>query len=303
MNNSKNRAAFFKLFFLLLLLVPFMGCGTTRALVDKVTPGSKDLYKRVMVFPFVNDAGLEEGISAEVNRDFLELLQKYSRIRLVEPPESSLVSQRFRSLVKEGVALEPAALEAFQGMGINAIVFGIIQPFEVSTQRTGIWPFRRNKAEYEISLVVGVIDVADTTLMLTNQEKGSKSYDFDDVYGANDAELRLEVAEKYISKMVKAQAQAVGKTLEGERWKGRILAMENGAYKINAGSDVGLQPGHRFEVFTTGETIVAKGGRRLAILGKKVGELRTTSVGEQESLAEPVKEGRFEVGQNVRSRP
>jgi hypothetical protein len=56
-------------------------------------------------------------------------------------------------------------------------------------------------------------------------------------------------------------------------------------------------------VFTTGETIVAKGGRRLAILGKKVGELRAASVGEHESTAEPVKEGRFEAGQVIRSRP
>lgn len=303
MNTSKNRAAFFKLLFLLLTLGPFIGCGTTRALVGMVTPGSKDLYKRVLVFPLANDAGLREDMAGQIGRDFVELLRKSARIRLVEAGETSADPQKFKSDVREGVMLSPAAVEAAQRMGINAVVFGIIQPFEVSTRKSGIWPFRKSKAEYEISLVVSVIDVADTTLLLTHYEKGSERYDFDDVYGGDDGELRLEIAEKHMPKLVKAQARAVGKAIESEPWKGRILATEDGALKINAGSDVGLQPGHRFEVFASGETIVAKGGRKLAILGKKVGEIRATTVGDRESMAEPVKAGQFEAGQIIRSRP
>ena len=71
---------------------------------------------------------------------------------------------------------------------------------------------------------------------------------------------------------------------------------------INAGSEVGVEPGQEFNVFAEGETITCNDGKSLKILGKKLGKIKVTSIMEKHSLAVPVGKGEFLEGQIVRER-
>ena len=72
--------------------------------------------------------------------------------------------------------------------------------------------------------------------------------------------------------------------------------------RINAGRDVGLAPGHRFDVFAPGETVTAKGGRNIAILGEKIGVIEAATVEETEATVVPVSGENFRAGLIIRSR-
>jgi hypothetical protein len=86
-----------------------------------------------------------------------------------------------------------------------------------------------------------------------------------------------------------------------EPWTGQILSVENGMIKINGGEDVGVRPDQLFTVFARGESITCRVGRSFDILGKKIGEIKTTSIMEKHSLAVPVAKGSFLAGQTVRT--
>lgn len=285
-----------------LAVLSIIGCGTTRAVVDMVTPGKKDIKKRVMVFPLINHAGFGKASENRINEEFMERLRQPDDFVFQEPFESGPSSKKGES-VRFGILLEPEVMARAQGMGLNAAIIGVIQPFEVTVKRSGIWPFRKNKANYEISVAISIVDITDTTLLFTDQESRHIRLDADDVDDRTLGDLRAEAAEDDMPKILKSLAKNVIKALRKERWRGRVLEVLDGRLRINAGMDVGLEPGHRFEVFARGEPITAQGGRIIAVMGEKVGEIRTETVGDTESTAVPVSEGNYEAGQIIRSRP
>jgi hypothetical protein len=99
------------------------------------------------------------------------------------------------------------------------------------------------------------------------------------------------------------EAAVVAGRVEGEPWTGRILAVDNNTITINAGEDVGLQPGYRFEVFAWGESIPSNSGTSFDLLGKKIGEIEAASIMEKDSSAITVEGGPFLADQVIRLVP
>ena len=296
----KHRIQYLFYLALTLLIMSVMGCGATRALVDKVTPGQKDLKKRLMVFPLIDDAGFGPKATARFNREFLDRFAESPYLVLQEPFETGMVAKRDKS-IRFGVALDAEAVARAQAMGINWALVGIIQPFEMTTMRTGIWPFRGNKADYEVSVAVTVVDITNTTLLLTRQDSRNIRFDAEEVDSRTEDIIREEASEKDIPKILKKQAKAVIKALRKKRWKGKIVQVTDHGIRINAGRDVGLEPGHRFEVFAPGETVTAKGGRNIAILGERIGQIEAATIEEKEATATPVSGENFRAGLIIRS--
>jgi hypothetical protein len=98
-------------------------------------------------------------------------------------------------------------------------------------------------------------------------------------------------------------AEIVARELHRQPWTGSILAVENNAIMINAGKEVGLDPGKLFEVFAPGKPIPSGSQRTIFLLGEKIGMIKVNSVMEAHALAEPVSGGPFEPKQFVRFRP
>ncbi|MBW1819586.1 MAG: hypothetical protein JRJ60_20790, partial [Deltaproteobacteria bacterium] len=270
-------------------------------LVDKVTPGQKDLKKRLMVFPLIDDAGFGPQTTARFNRAFLDRLAQSPYVVLQEPLDTGPSVGRGKS-IRFGAVLDAETVARTQAMGINWALIGIIQPFEMTNKRTGIWPFRGNKADYEVSVAITVVDITNTTLLLTRQESRSIRFDSEEVDQRTEQIVREEAIAEDMPKILKKQAKAVIKALRKNRWKGKIVQVTEKTMRINAGRDVGLKPGHRFDVFAPGETVTAKGGRNLAILGERVGQIEAASVEETEATAIPVSGENFRAGLIIRSR-
>ena len=186
---------------------------------------------------------------------------------------------------------------------MNVVITVVISPFETRSKKTGIWPFRGTKTEFEVSMVVNALDVTNGTLFLTNLESERVRAQVEgDFLVLEGKEPRIDEAalDKALPKIVKAQASAIADALQDHPWSGRILSADKEGVMISAGHDIGLKPESVFEVFARGEPIQSASGRSLFLLGPKVGEIKTVEIMETYAAAVPLGEARFNAGQVIR---
>jgi len=301
---------------LLLSLVFWAGCGTTKRLYSKARPGvNSGLKKRILLLPFMDQAGVGAVRVREMKTRFISLLNKDKEFLVTEGSQQAISTARIKSPVF-GIAVDPEQVKKAREMGMNALVTVVLPPYELYAKKAGIWPFRRIKRKLEIAVVVNAFDVTNGTLFLTKLESRKirlPNLDEMDLEALEPSayEKRLEkqfdkseIDEKKLAKalkqIVKSQASALREALVEQPWAGRILSTDSGSIIIDAGKDVGLRQGFVFEVFGRGEPITCADGRTLYPLGQKVGEIKVRQVRARSSLAIPLQGGPFAHGQEIR---
>ena len=296
---------------LLLILVPLLGCGTTESLVEKINP--KTLYakirepkpglkKKVMIVPLLDYAGAGAERAEEITAGLAGRLEEVPHLLVYDAPDN-LPAQLAPRSPKLGIVTDPGLIHMAQDSDMNALITGVINPIEITSKRSGIWPFRKSLKVFEVSLVMNVMDTTSGTILLTRLESEKVSIPLDETEDREKKEIITEVLVKSLPPILKRQAKAIAKALLALPWTGRILAVEKDLIKINAGRELGLKAGHRFEVFARAGVISSQSGLSYGLLGKKIGEIETDSVMKDFSLALPLAEGGFLAGQVIRSRP
>jgi hypothetical protein len=298
-----------RLFALLLFLFPLIqtsGCATTKTVYKKVskTVGLKkpSLKKRVLVLPILDQSGLQERRVAELTVALVEFLNEDKELLALRASEALPLDTQLRS-PRFGIIVDPDLAKRAEEMCMNAVVTAVISPFEIRRKKTGIWPFRGTKTEFEVSMVVNALDVTNGTLFSTNLEsRRVKAQEEGDFLVIEGKEPRIDGAalDKALPKIVKAQASAIADALQDHPWSGRILSSDKKGVMISAGQDIGLKPESIFEVFARGEPIRSASGRSLFLLGPKVGEIKTVEIMETYAAAVPLGETRFNAGQVIR---
>lgn len=299
-----RKICFVCLFCLLLplLLNTLSGCGTTKSVFKKIAPGNDGLKKQVMIVPLIDQARLGPQRTAQISAEFFKLLRKSPQLLLHQYNQSITMPTGIKS-TEFGSIIDPELLKKAEELGMNAVIIGILNPFEVTTRKTGIWPFREVSSIVEFSMVVNVFDTVSSCLYLTQLESEEMAFPIDELQARNEQEVIDQILEEKMPPILKRQSSAAIETLENEPWSGKILAVENSAVKISAGKNVGIRPGQVFSVFALGESIRCGTGRSLNLLEKRIGEIRTTAVMERYSLAVPQAEAPFSAGQVVRFKP
>ena len=300
---------------LLLILLPLFfvasGCSTTESVTRKVLPASwarkilpdqPYLKKHVMVFPFIDQAGLGHELTAQLSRQFYDLLKKSPYLLLHEPPDGVFSSSSMKS-PQFGVVTNSSLIDFAEGLDMNDLIIGVLNPVEISTQNTGFWPFDDWRKIYGVSIAVNVIDIASKTLLLTNLEVEEFSLSLEDAEEQDEKAYIQQISRETLPGLIEDQVPIVEQELNAKPWTGRISAVENNTIMIDAGKDVGLQQGNRFDVFTEGKSIPSGSGRTIYLFGENIGEIKVTSVMEKHSLAVPVSGGPFKAKQFIRFKP
>jgi hypothetical protein len=287
-------------FFFSLLFVPLLSCSTTKSLADKIVPGAPVLKKRVMLAPLVDQAEFGRERTAQIAANFAELLKESPHLLLFQGPQDIHSGTGSKS-AEFGIVIPPELVKRAQDLGMNALIIGVLNPLEATTRKTGIWPFRDMSRIIEISMTVNIVDTTSGCLYLTELDSEEMDFLIDELPGRDEKEVIDQIIEAKMPPILKRQSSAVLKSLMKEPWTGQILSVENGRIKINGGKDVGVRPDQLFTVFARGESITCRAGRSFDILGKKIGEIKTTSIMEKYSLAVPVAKGSFLAGQAIRA--
>jgi hypothetical protein len=283
-----------------LFFVPLFSCSTTRSVVQKITSHRPGLKKRVMVAPLIDQAGIGPGRTARIDADFIELLRKSPYLLLFQTDKEIYRAAGIKTS-EFGIATPPELIKKARDSGMNALIVTVLNPLEATSRKTGIWPFRDTSRIVEISMLVNVVDTTSGCLYSTSLESEEMAFLTDELPGRDENEVIDQIVEEKMPRILKHQSSAVIKNIVEQPWTGKILTVDNGTIKINAGKDVGARPDQIFSVFASGETIVCQAGRSFDLLGKKIGEIKTTSVMEKDSFAVPVTKGSFMAGQVVRA--
>lgn len=302
-----------ELVFLILLpiFVITSGCSTTESLTRKVLPaswarkilpGQAYLKKHVMVFPLIDQADVGPKLTAQLSRQFYDLLKKSPHLLLHEPPDGVFSSSSMES-PQFGVVTNSSLIDFAEGLGMNDLIIGVLNPVEISVQNTGWWPFDDWRKIYGVSIAVNVIDIASKTLLVTNLEAEEFSMSLEDAEEQDEEAYVKKISIETFPEIIEEQVPVVERGLNAKYWTGRISAVENKTIMINAGKDVGLKIGNRFEVFTEGKSIPSGSGRSIYLFGANIGELKVISVMEKHSLAESVSGGPFKAKQFIRFKP
>lgn len=300
---------------LLLFLVPlFMsasGCSSTASLTrkvlpqswaDKILPDQPNLKKRVMVFPLVDQAGLGREIAHQYSQHFYHLLKECPNLLVSEPPDGMFSSLSMES-PQYGVVTNSRLVDFAQGLGMNNLIIGVLNPVETSTRKTGIWPFDDWKRIYVISMAMNVVDTASKTLLMSHLESKEIAISLEEAEEMDEKAFLDEASAESYPEIIKKQVETLVRELHRQPWTGTILAVEDDAIMINAGREVGLEPGKLFEVFAPGKSILSGSGRTIHLFGEKIGVIKVNSLMETHALAEPLSGGPFKPKQFVRFMP
>ncbi len=290
-----------------------IGCGTAKSAVHKVVnlssraassvagtilPDKPGLKKRVMVLSLIDYSGLAPGLGERVAADFSERLARSDEIVVFRPKNKEEWSIRNKS-PRFGIVNDPELVKKAAGLNMNALITGVFDVIKTKTKKTGIWPFRKSWNVYEVLTVINVIDPMTGTLLLSKSESG-EFLTHSNPGSMGNKELVEQLFDNALPRVLKKEASLVCEKLEKSPWTGKILAVENDTIKINAGKDVGVDTGCRFEVFERGDAIPSQSGMVYVPVGKKRGEIRVTSVMDTYSLAKPVTKGIFCENQTIR---
>lgn len=288
------------------------GCSTVRSWYDfgtesvksvssKVMPGERDgLKKKVLVFPLMDQAGIGEERAEEINSALMDLLQRDGNLIVQRSAIPIPTTAGIRS-PQLGIVIDPELAQMSEEMGMNVLVTCILSPFETTSKKTGIWPWRKIRRETEISVFVNVFDIINNTLFLTNLESGKikTSVDISEERGEK-TELDKNLLNRALTPIMSRHASAIKSVLKKYPWTGRIISADKNNIIINAGKEVGVKAGSVFEVFGEGESIRSASGQPLYLLGPKAGEIKIEEVMERHSSAVPFSDSQFKPGQAIR---
>jgi hypothetical protein len=317
-NSASMQRTLKQIFILLCFVFLAGGCSYSRsiyetvagtssaALYDLGVGGSPVLKKRVLVLPFLDQAGLGGEKVEEFTEIFLSQFNKEGHylIRMGTSPPGSGASAGSPEF---GIIADPDAARKAADMGMNIVITAVLSPENPRTRKKGIWPFRRVVADVEIPMIVNAFDVVNGTLYFTHLESvkiETPVEEFDPFFDDDPGTLKYTIdpgrKEQAYDRILERQAQALNRKLREQPWMGRILSVDGSGAAINAGEDVGLKPGAVFEVLGRAETLQSASGTPVSLLGPRIGEIKVTDVKEDHAFAVPLSDVPIQAGKIIR---
>ncbi len=296
------------IFCLLFTLFLASGCSTTKDLTKKALPTSiakriitneADLKKRVMIFPFIDQAGVGPEMTKQLAKQFYDHLRETPNLILYDPPDGVFSTQAMES-PQYGVITSSRLVDIAEDMGMNALIIGVLNPVEVAVHKTGFWPFDSWKRFYTVSAAVNVIHTASKTLIYTDIALEEYDMSLQESEQLDQETYIKQITLEALPDLINELGSTLDFMVSETPWTGRILAVDGDTIMINAGKELGLEDEAVFKVFSVGESITSGTGRTIHLLGETVGEIKVTSAMEKHSLAEPVDGGPFEAKQFIR---
>ena len=306
-----KRVTGLSLLMVLFLFVLNMGCGTlksayrasadaTKSITELVIPGKGDgLRKRILVVSVINRAGIKEEEARRITSSFAELLRENKDFLVnllydVGTQDSDLSSSQY------GIVIDPAIVTKAESMGVDMLITATLDPFDIKTKKSGIWPFRKMKKQIDISMSMNLIDITYGTIILTDAKTTRIKANYDAAEGEdNKWNVNYEILHKKLYSILDDFASEIGDSLDSYSWTGKIVLREDRTI-INGGKDIGVTGGSIFEVFDKGAPIRSAEGKDYFYLGPKVAEVRADEVMDSYTVVVPVNNEQLIEGQLVR---
>ncbi len=258
---------------------------------------------RVGIVDFVNKSSYGAGRLGTSASDILTTeLFKTGAFILVERAQLKQVLGE-QSLGQTGVVNPETAAQAGKVLGLNALVTGSISQFGVSTGGADYGVYKQKVQTAKCAVDVRVVDAASGQLLFADSGKGEFERKAQEVLGMGsragyDETLGQEALRSAITKFMDNLVQK----LQSVEWSGAVAMVSGTDVYINAGRDVGLNPGDVLMVQTLGQEIIDP--QTKILLGRTRGavkaELMVTEIEERFTIAKIRSGMGIQIGDMVR---
>jgi curli biogenesis system outer membrane secretion channel CsgG len=258
---------------------------------------------RVGIVDFVNKSSYGAGRLGTSASDILTTeLFKTGAFILVERAQLRQVLGE-QSLGQTGVVNPETAAQAGKVLGLNALVTGSISQFGVSTGGADYGVYKQKVQTAKCTVDVRVVDASTGQLLFADSGKGEFEKKSQEVLGMGtragyDETLGQEALRSAITKFMDNLVQK----LQSVEWSGAVAMVSGTDVYINAGREVGLNPGDVLMVQTLGQEIIDP--QTKIVLGRTRGavkaELMVTEIDEKFTIAKVRSGMGIQIGDMVR---
>jgi len=258
---------------------------------------------RVGIVDFVNKSSYGAGRLGTSASDILttELFKTGAFIMVERDRLKQVLGEQ--ALGQTGVVSAETAAQAGKVLGLNALVTGSISQFGVSTGGADYGVYKQKVQTAKCTVDVRVVDASTGQLLFADSGKGEFERKAQEVLGLGtragyDETLGQEALRSAITKFMDNLVQK----LQSVEWAGAVAMVSGTDVYINAGRDVGLNPGDVLMVQTLGQEIVDP--QTKVVLGRTrgsvKGELLVTEIDEKFTISKVRSGMGFQVGDLVR---
>ena len=258
---------------------------------------------RVGVVDFVNKSSYGAGRLGTSASDILTTeLFKTGAFIVVERAQLRRVLGE-QSLGQSGAVNPETAAQAGKVLGLNALVTGSISQFGVSTGGADYGIYKQKVQTAKCAVDVRVVDATTGQLLFADSGKGEFQRKAQEILGMGtragyDETLGQEALRSAITKFMDNLVQK----LETVEWSGAVAMVTGTDVYINAGRDVGLNPGDVLVVQTLGQEIIDP--QTKVLLGRTRGavkaELMVTQIEERFTISKVRSGTGIQIGDMVR---
>ncbi len=258
---------------------------------------------RVGIVDFVNKSSYGAGRLGTSASDILTTeLFKTGAFIMVERAQLKQVLGE-QALGQSGAVNAETAAQAGKVLGLNALVTGSISQFGVSTGGADYGVYKQKVQTAKCVVDVRVVDATTGQLLFADSGKGEFEKKAQEVLGMGsragyDETLGQEALRSAVTKFMDNLVQK----LQSVEWSGAVAMVNGPDVYINAGREVGLNPGDVLMVQTLGQEIVDP--QTKVVLGRTRGavkaELMVTEIDERFTIAKVRSGVGIQVGDMVR---
>jgi hypothetical protein len=298
---------------LLLAMALLCGCGTysnmkksTGKMVRDFKAPDTDLKKTVFRTGLNNQvAAAQQDMGAVIEIRYLETLPQSCPNIFLTGSENSEASQALNLLFQKSVgpAESLALIKIGKQLGISAVVSSRFSAIAVRQQDSGFLWFRK---KLPFAWVSATTEIYDT-------ETGAKYLDetFTRELKLNDETAEsiqkgnvssVPAVEKAVFEIIQEMADSVCDVLIRKPWKGYVVKVSEETLTLSSGSRSGLSAGRVLKVYEPGQRIQGSEGQTFLLPGKKIGEIRITTVSSDSAEAVAISGGGFQVDNVVKTK-
>jgi hypothetical protein len=298
---------------LLLTAALFCGCGTyanlkksTGNVVRDFRAPDNDLKKTVFRVELNNQvAAARQDMGAVIDSRYLEALAQACPALILTGLENSADAQALKQLFQQSVGPFDALalIRIGKQSGTTAVVSSRFYAIAVRQQDTGFLWFRK---KLPFAWVSATTDVYDTetgakylektfTRELKLTDEAAESIRKGDVSS-------VPAVEKAVFEILQEMADAVCGALVRTPWKGYVANVSGETLTLSSGSRSGISAGRVLKVYEPGQRIQGAEGQTFLLPGKKIGEIKVTTVSSDSAEAVAVSGAGFQTDNVVKTK-
>jgi hypothetical protein len=298
---------------LLLTAALFCGCGaysnlkkSTGNVVRDFRAPDHDLKKTVFRVGLNNQvAAARQDMGATIDSRYLEALPQSCPALLLTGPENSTDSQALTQLFEQSVGpLDALAMIRIgKQSGISAVIRSRFYAIAVRQQDTGFLWFRKKLPFAWVSATTEVYDTETGAKYLEKTFTRELKLNDETAESIRKGDVStVPAVEKAVFEIIQEMADAVCDALIRTPWKGYVANVSGETLTLSSGSRAGITAGRVLKVYEPGQRIQGMEAQTFLLPGKKIGEIKVTTVSSDSAEAVAISGAGFQTDNVVKTK-